>query len=198
MNSIICQKKSTLGKGKRMGVVFTDLINPLDTINHELQLNQKSKDFLKMQCLCLVTYSKVFNRRGLQNSRGGWEKYQKLIARGVGGGVGKTENFNSKGEGVVGFYIAFFFPVLTMKTIVLRTFVHAVKVKQKQNLEHFKMINRRLFIHKFCNNSKLLLSSSWAIFIRALAFLSSPSANFSSFEYLVVFFVSTNFSNRSY
>ena len=26
------------------------------------------------------------------------------------------------------------------------------KVTSKQNLEHFKMINRRLFIHKFCNN----------------------------------------------
>ena len=28
------------------------------------------------------------------------------------------------------------------------------KVTSKQNLEHFKMINRRLFIPKFCNNSK--------------------------------------------
>ena len=46
------------------------------------------------------------------------------------------------------------------------------------------MINRRLFIHKFCNNSKMLLSSSWAIFIRALVFSSSPRANFSSSEYL--------------
>ena len=47
----------------------------------------------------------------------------------------------------------------------------------KQNLEHFKMINRRLFIHKFCNNLKIRLSFSWVIFIRA-------RANFSSFEYL--------------
>ena len=58
------------------------------------------------------------------------------------------------------------------------------KVTSKQNLEHFKMINGRLFIHKFCSNSKMLLSSSWAIFIRALMFSSSPRANFSSFEYL--------------
>ena len=36
------------------------------------------------------------------------------------------------------------------------------KIKTKetntQNLEYFKMINRRLFVHKFCNNSKMLLS----------------------------------------
>ena len=42
----------------------------------------------------------------------------------------------------------------------------------------------RLFIHKFCNNSKILLSFSWAIFIRALVFSFSPSANIFSFEYL--------------
>ena len=58
------------------------------------------------------------------------------------------------------------------------------KVRRKQNLEHIKTINRRLLIHKFCNNSKMLLSSSWTIFIRALVFSSSPRANFSSFEYL--------------
>ena len=54
--------------------------------------------------------------------------------------------------------------------------MYTVKVKKKtkgtnkQNLEHFKMINRRLFIHEFCNNSKMLLSSSWAIFIDRLCF----------------------------
>ena len=64
------------------------------------------------------------------------------------------------------------------------------KVTSKQNLEHFEMINGRLFIHKFCNNSKMLLSSSWAIFIGALVFSSSPRVNFSSFE-CIVFFVST-------
>ena len=52
----------------------------------------------------------------------------------------------------------------------------------KENLEHLKMINWRLFIDKFCNNSKMLLSSSWAIFIRALVFSSSPRAIFSSLE----------------
>ena len=63
-----------------------------------------------------------------------------------------------------------------MKTTVLRTFVHTVKsskrikVTNKQNLEHFKMINQRLFNHKFCSNLKMLLSSLWAIFIQALVF----------------------------
>ena len=47
-----------------------------------------------------------------------------------------------------------------------------------------KMINRRLFIHKFCSNSKILLSLSWAAFVRVLVFSSSPRANSSSFEYL--------------
>ena len=61
----------------------------------------------------------------------------------------------------------------TMKTTVLRISVYTVKVKKtkvtsKQNLEYFKMINRRLF--KFCNNSKLLLSSSWAILLEHLCF----------------------------
>ena len=37
-------------------------------------------------------YSKVSNRQGVWNSAGGWKKYQKLIAR----GLGKTENFNSR------------------------------------------------------------------------------------------------------
>ena len=59
----------------------------------------------------------------------------------------------------------------------------------KENLEHLKLINWRLFIHKFCNNSKMLLSSSWAIFIRALVFSSSPKANFSLFEYLCFSFL---------
>ena len=59
------------------------------------------------------------------------------------------------------------------------------KVTSTQNLEHFKMINRRLFIHKFCNNSKKILpSSSRTILIRALVFSFSPRANFSSFGYL--------------
>ena len=62
------------------------------------------------------------------------------------------------------------------------------KVTNKQNLEHFRIINRKLFIPKFCDNSKMLLSSSWAIFIRALVFSFSTWVNFSSFEYLCFLF----------
>ena len=72
------------------------------------------------------------------------------------------------------------------------------KVTSKQNLEHFNVIIRRLFIPKFCNNSKMLLSSSWAIFIRALVISSSPRVNFSWFEWVLVFSVSTNFSIHFY
>ena len=70
-----------------------------------------------------------------------------------------------------------FFPFLIMKTTVLRTFVYTAKVKQKQkkqinkNVEYFKMINGRLFIHKFCNISKMLLSPCWAMPIGALVFV---------------------------
>ena len=59
------------------------------------------------------------------------------------------------------------------------------------------MINRRLLIHKVCNNSKMLLSSSWAIFIGALVFSYSPRANFSSFESLCFSFLLI-FSIHSY
>ena len=58
------------------------------------------------------------------------------------------------------------------------------KMINKQNLEHFQMINWILLSHKFCNNSKMLLSSSWAIFIGAVMFSFSPRANFSSLKYL--------------
>ena len=95
----------------------------------------------------------------------------------VGVGVEKTEKFHSRGRG--GFSIAFLFLFLTMKT----------KVTSKQNLEHFKMISRRLFTHKFCSNSKMLLSFSWAIFIRVVVFSFSPRANFSWFEYLCFSFL---------
>ena len=63
------------------------------------------------------------------------------------------------------------------------------KVANKKNLEHFKMIYRRLFIPKFCNNSQMLLSSSWAIFIRALVFSFSTRPKFSLFEHLCFLFL---------
>ena len=58
------------------------------------------------------------------------------------------------------------------------------------------MINHRLFIHKFCSNSKMLLSSSWQYLLERL-WPFSPRANFSSFEYLL-FLVSTIFSIHTY
>ena len=56
------------------------------------------------------------------------------------------------------------------------------KVTNKQNLERFKMINRRFFIRKFCNSLKMFLSFSWVISIRA-------GDNFSLFEYLCFSFL---------
>ena len=50
------------------------------------------------------------------------------------------------------------------------------KVTDKQNVEHFKMINGRLYFPKFCNDLKMLLSSSREIFIRALLF-SQPASD---------------------
>ena len=102
--------------------------------------------------------------------------------------VGKKWKLKQKGEGWVlnCFFLSFSnHENYSIKNIcVYSKSKIKTKVTSKQNLEYFKMINRRLFIHKFCNNSKMLLSSSWAIFIRALVFSSSPRANFSSFEYL--------------
>ena len=60
-----------------------------------------------------------------------------------------------------------------------------------------KMINWRLFTHKFFNNLKMLLSSSWAIFIRVLMFSFSLSVNFFFVEILVLF-LSTSFSIHSH
>ena len=123
------------------------------------------------------------------NSTGGWKKYQKLIVRRI-----TWKNFNS--WGLVGWLLNCFFLSFSnhenysIKNIcVYSKSKIKTKVTSKQNLEHFKMINRRLFIHKFCNNSKMLLSYSWAIFIRALVFSFSPKANFSSFEYLYFSFL---------
>ena len=56
------------------------------------------------------------------------------------------------------------------------------KVTNKQNLERFKMINRRFFIRKFCNSLKMFLSFSWVISIRA-------GDNFSLFDYLCFSFL---------
>ena len=105
----------------------------------------------------------------------------------------KTENFNSPGGGWLLNCFFLSFPNhedYSIKNIfVYNKSKIKIKVTNEQNLEHFKMINRRLFIHKCCNNSKMLLSSSQVIFIRALVFSFSPKVNFSSFEYLCISFL---------
>ena len=118
------------------------------------------------------------------------EKYQRLI---VGGGWGdggvleKTESSNSQSGWLLN---CFFLSFSNHKNYSIKNIcVYSkskikTKVTNKQNLEHFRIINRKLFIPKFCDNSKMLLSSSWAIFIRALVFSFSTRVNFSSFEYL--------------
>ena len=114
------------------------------------------------------------------NSRGGRKKYQKLIV----GGLEKTEHFNRREGWLLNcFFLSFSnHENYSIKNIcVYSKSKIKTKVTSKQNLEHFKMINRRLFIHKFCNNSKMLLPSSWATSITVLVFSSSPRANFSSF-----------------
>ena len=90
---------------------------------------------------------------------------------------------------------------------VLNWFFSSFSNQEKHNIKNIcvyskskiktKVINRRLFVHKFCNNSKMFLTFSWAILIRALVFSSSPSANV-FFVWVLVFFVSTSFSIYSY
>ena len=121
-------------------------------------------------------YSKVSNRRVVWNSRGGWKKYQKLTVGGWkklkvliawgGGGGGEEWLLNC-------FFLSFSnLENYSIKNIcVYSKSKIKTKVTSKQNLEHFKMVNR------------------WAIFIRALAFSSSPRANFSLFEYLCFSFL---------
>ena len=113
---------------------------------------------------------------------GGWKNYQKLIV----GGLEKTESFNSRGSWLLN---CFFISVSDHENYSIKN-IYAYskskiykKVTSTQNLKHFKMINQRFFIHKFCNNSKMLLSSPLAIFFRALLFLISN--NFSIHSYLV-------------
>ena len=128
------------------------------------------------------------------NSRDSWKKYQKLKvgSGGVGivGGLGITEDLNSREGGGGGLLNCFFLSFSNHENYsIMNIGVYGkrkikTKVTSKQNIEHFKMIDQRLFIRKFCNDSTMLLSSYWSIFIRRLVFSSSPRANFSSFQYL--------------
>ena len=51
------------------------------------------------------------------------------------------------------------------------------------------ILNVRSLIRKFCDKSKKLLSSSWAIFIRAFVHLLSTRVKFYSLEYLCFSFL---------
>ena len=97
------------------------------------------------------------------------------------------------GRGGCGFKIAFFsfsdHENYSIKNICVYSKSKIKTVISKQILEHFKVINQRLFILKFCSNSRMLLSSSWAIFITAHVFSSSPRANLVLFEYLCFSFL---------
>ena len=149
--------------------------------------------FFQVQTRIFVKlYSKVSNRRGMRNSRGGWKKYQKLISGEVGivRGDLNLKVLIAWGGGRGWLLNCVFLSFSNHKNYSITDIcVHRkskikTKVRSKQNLAHFKITNWRLFIHKFCNCSRMLLSSSCAIFIRALVFSSSPRANFSSFKYL--------------
>ena len=126
------------------------------------------------------------------NSRGDWKKYQRLIVGGIGI-VGVVEKIVAVRGG--GRFNCFFLPFSNHENYSIKNIcVYSkskteTKVTNKQNLEHFKMRNRRLFILKFCNNSKMLLSFSWAISIRALLFSFSLRAYFYSSEHLCFSFL---------
>ena len=115
-------------------------------------------------------------------------------------GVGKTESFDSQERGWL--LTAFFFPFSNHENYSIKNIcIYSkskikTKVPFKQSLEHFKMTNRRLFIPNFSNHSNMLLSSSWAIFIRVLVFVFNKGQLF--FVWVLVLFVSTYFSIHSY
>ena len=131
--------------------------------------------------------------RGVEQQEGGWKKHQKPIVGEVRivGGWKKLKIFEQQRGWLLNCFCLSFSNLenCSMKNICVCSKSKIKKVTNKQNLEHFKMINQRLFIHNFCNNLKMLLSFSWAMFIRALVFSFSARANFSSFEYLCFSFL---------
>ena len=134
-------------------------------------------------------YCQVSNRQGCRivGVVGKISKTDSWGRVGEGGVLEKTESSNSQSGWLLN---CFFLSFSNHKNYSIKNIcVYSkskikTKVTNKQNLEHFRIINRKLFIPKFCDNSKMLLSSSWAIFIRALVFSFSTRVNFSSFEYL--------------
>ena len=138
-------------------------------------------------------YCQVSNRQGCRivGVVGKISKTDSWGRVGEGGVLEKTESSNSQSGWLLN---CFFLSFSNHKNYSIKNIcVYSkskikTKVTNKQNLEHFRIINRKLFIPKFCDNSKMLLSSSWAIFIRALVFSFSTRVNFSSFEYLCFLF----------
>ena len=103
----------------------------------------------------------------MSNSKDGWKKYQKLLlegwnSRGRGRGVCKKLKILTAGR-VVWLLSCFFLFLSNHENYSIKNICVSskskiqTKVSSNQNLEHFKMINRRLLVHPY--------SSSWAIFI---------------------------------
>ena len=106
-----------------------------------------------------LEYSQVSNRRDVWNSRRwGWKKYQKLIVGGGGSwnsrkGWKKVKLLIARGEGWL--LYCFFLSFSSHENCSIKNICVYSKSKIKtkgtkeQNVEHFKMINWRLFSHKF-------------------------------------------------
>ena len=120
-------------------------------------------------------HSQVSNRRGVWNSRSGWKKYQEKQSGwleqqwGRGGGWKKLKILIAGAGGVkLNFFFLSFFnhENYSIKNICVCS-KSKLKTKEtnKQNLAYFKIINRILFFHRFCKNSKMLLPPSWAMFM---------------------------------
>ena len=144
-----------------------------------VQINVCILEFLLRQFCCLIFVpSQNLTLRSLPdrnwNSRGVWEKYQKLIV----GGLEKLKIL------IAGRGLAFKFLFLLLcnheNYSIRNIWVFSkskmnTQVTNKENLENDK--------------SNMLLSSFWEIFIRAHVFSTSSRANFSSFEYLCFSFL---------
>ena len=97
---------------------------------------------------------------------------------GTVGVVGKNikkisrDGWNRSGAGAGGVKLNFFFlSFFNHENYSIKNICECSKSKlktketNKQNLAYFKIINRILFFHRFCKNSKMLLPPSWAMFM---------------------------------
>ena len=76
----------------------------MGVLNSEIYFFRFCKHILIKYTANSNRYSKVSNRRGVWNSRGGWKKYKKLIVPGGGG----NENFNSREGWLLNFFFLSF------------------------------------------------------------------------------------------